>query len=518
MSPVQTLYPGVYVVEDPSSVHTIVGVPTSVVGFVGAAPRGPVNTPVHVTNWSDYERTFGSLDAGAPLSYAVFLYFVNGGSLAEVVRADGTVERNANGTIKTDNRAQPATLQVKQDGIEFTLEASSPGAWANGMTATIDHTNAAAPVFNLTLKDLSGRQEQYRRVSVEPMENATALKTALSTSSLVRLAEPSGGDAKAGDDKGGDAKAADAGPPSLGGGADFKGTTIDVAIGWQALASVDIFTVLCLPTDPTATYSAEILSTAAAFCQKHRAVLVVDPPGDWPAASGAVAGFDDVTTKPSVTGDALSYAAIYYPNLTLTDRATGTTLTVGPSGAVAGVWARTDAQRGVWKTPAGTGAAVTGVGDVQVRLTDDQNGTLNPLAVNCLKVIPFSGPVVWGGRTAEGADTSTPWKYLAVRRTALFIEESLRRGTQWAVFEPNDEPLWASIRLNVGAFMNTLFRPGAFQGSTARRRISSSATRENNPQNDIDRGIVNIIVGFAPLKPAEFVIIHIEQMAGQLQV
>lgn len=154
-----------------------------------------------------------------------------------------------------------------------------------------------------------------------------------------------------------------------------------------------------------------------------------------------------------------------------------------------------------------------------VPMTDRENGRLNQLGVNCLRSFPAVGPVVWGARTLRGADRlADEWKYLPVRRLALFIEESLFRGTQWVVFEPNDEPLWASIRLNVGAFMNSLFRQGAFQGATAREAYIVKCDRENNPQNDIDRGIVNIVVGFAPLKPAEFVIIHIEQLAGQLQV
>jgi phage tail sheath protein FI len=173
----------------------------------------------------------------------------------------------------------------------------------------------------------------------------------------------------------------------------------------------------------------------------------------------------------------------------------------------------------VAKAPAGTDASLNGVTELVVRLTDPENGRLNPLGVNCLRTFPAAGPVVWGARTLRGADRlADQWKYVPVRRTALFIEESLYRGTQWVVFEPNDEPLWASIRLNVGAFMNTLFRQGMFQGRTPQDAYLVKCDKDNNPQNDIDRGIVNILVGFAPLKPAEFVLIHIQQLAGQLQV
>jgi len=190
-----------------------------------------------------------------------------------------------------------------------------------------------------------------------------------------------------------------------------------------------------------------------------------------------------------------------------------------PSGAVAGIFARTDAQRGVWKAPAGQEATLVGVVDLSVPLTDDENGELNPLGINCLRAFPIVGRVVWGARTLQGADQlASEWKYIPVRRTALFIEESLYRGTKWVVFEPNDESLWAQIRLNVGAFMHNLFRQGAFQGKSAREAYFVKCDSETTTQNDIDQGIVNILVGFAPLKPAEFVIIQIQQMAGQIQV
>ena len=190
---------------------------------------------------------------------------------------------------------------------------------------------------------------------------------------------------------------------------------------------------------------------------------------------------------------------------------------VSPSGTVAGLWARTDGARGVWKAPAGTAATLTGVQKLEYVLTDPENGVLNPLAINCLRNFPIYGPVCWGARTLNGSDQQADqWKYIPVRRLALYIEESLYRGTQWVVFEPNDTPLWAQIRLNVGAFMQTLFRQGAFQGSTPQQAYFVVCDATTNPQASINQGIVNIVVGFAPLLPAEFVIISIQQMAGQL--
>jgi len=161
---------------------------------------------------------------------------------------------------------------------------------------------------------------------------------------------------------------------------------------------------------------------------------------------------------------------------------------------------------------------VTGALGVGTVLTDGENGVLNPRAINCIRNFPVYGTVVWGARTLQGNDErGSEWKYVPVRRTALFIEESLYRGTQWVVFEPNDEPLWSQIRLNVGAFMQNLFRQGAFQGKTPNDAYFVKCDKETTTQNDINLGIVNIVVGFAPLKPAEFVVIQLQQMAGQIQ-
>jgi phage tail sheath protein FI len=214
-------------------------------------------------------------------------------------------------------------------------------------------------------------------------------------------------------------------------------------------------------------------------------------------------------------------AALYFPRVVEADSLREGQLDVfAPCGIVAGVMARTDVRRGVWKAPAGVDdGGLNGTQGLQANLTDGQNGALNALGINCLRTFPVIGRVVWGARTLRGADQlADEYKYVPVRRLALFIEESLYRGTQWVVFEPNDEPLWAQIRLNVGAFMHNLFRQGAFQGSSPREAYFVKCDAETNPQNDIDRGIVNIHVGFAPLKPAEFVVIKIQQIAKQLEV
>jgi uncharacterized protein len=215
-----------------------------------------------------------------------------------------------------------------------------------------------------------------------------------------------------------------------------------------------------------------------------------------------------------------NYAALYYPQVIIPDPMDEYRLKpFPPSGTIAGLYARTDSNRGVWKAPAGIEATLNNVQAMDVDLTDAENGDLNKRGINCLRSFKVYGRISWGARTLQGADELTSeWKYIPVRRLALYIEESLFRALKWVVFEPNDEPLWSQIRLNVGAFMHSLFRQGAFQGITPREAYFVKCDKETTPQDDINKGIVNIVVGFAPLKPAEFVVIKLQQMAGQIQI
>jgi phage tail sheath protein FI len=186
-----------------------------------------------------------------------------------------------------------------------------------------------------------------------------------------------------------------------------------------------------------------------------------------------------------------------------------------PCGAVAGVIARTDMKRGVFKAPAGLSATLSSTNGLKVKMTDDEIGLLNSIGVNCLRSFPGRGPVVWGARTLKVSDQlSDDYKYVPVRRLALFIEESIFRGTQWVVFEGNDDPLWTQVRLYVGAFMQRLFRQEAFQGSSSKEAYFVKCDSSTTTQDDINRGIVNIVVGFAPLQPAEFVVISIQQICN----
>jgi uncharacterized protein len=286
--------------------------------------------------------------------------------------------------------------------------------------------------------------------------------------------------------------------------------------GLFALDSVDLFNLMAIPGDAGIPSSVQetFWGPASNYCQQHRAFLLIDPPATW-VKNGRPEVKNNtplITTLRNTV--AKQNSAVFYPRLVYNSG--GLQKTIGPSGVIAGLMSRIDATRGVWKAPAGIEADLHGVVNLEINLTDPENGVLNKQAVNCARIFP-SGIVNWGARTMDGFDDQgSEWKYIPIRRLALFLEESLYRGTKWVVFEPNDEPLWAKVRLNLNAFMMGLFRQGAFQGSTPDKAFFVKCDSETTTQNDRNLGIVNIEVGFAPLKPAEFVIIRIQQIAGDL--
>jgi hypothetical protein len=296
--------------------------------------------------------------------------------------------------------------------------------------------------------------------------------------------------------------------------ADYLGSELDQT-GMYALDPVDQFNLMVIPEDrdiDEAGYQ-RIIQRASTYCRAKRAFLLADPPASWTTPAGRPA-VDRTVVDNFRTGLATTYAAVFYPRVLVTEN--GVNRSVGASAMVAGLMARTDVAKGVWKAPAGIDAYLSGLSGPAVNLTDRENGVLNKLGVNCLR--SMAGRVVnWGARTLDGDDRmASQWKYIPVRRLALFIEESLYRGTHWVVFEPNDEPLWANIRMNVGAFMHGLFRRGAFQGGTPDKAYFVRCDETTTTRADRNRGVVNIEVGFAPLKPAEFVVIKIQQIAGNL--
>jgi phage tail sheath protein FI len=662
-------YPGVYIRELTSPVHTIAGVATSIAAFVGYTAKGIDNRAEHIFDFSDFERYFGGLASDSELSYAVQQFFSNGGTEAYVVRTPRTGATGA---------------QVVFNSITFT--ALSSGSWADGQVLLdvdytgIDHT-ADATAFNLTITDLQdGTTEFFPQLSLkntqsnyitaivnDPDNGSQLVKAAVAgspagapvvtgivgatiTNTAVNTAL-GGGTAVATDDFGvtisvsspstapaplpltvkvfssgsplpqslaglaaqlqttvnnalaiqmpGASIQASVAPTATGSGirinallpqapdavvtitaptsgpkdaagplgltAPFSTNVAHYALGtgngtgtnaWggsqtsstagkpgtglpatadligdpgsftgiYALQKVDLFNLLSIPdatranpsdpnaldttVDPNAIYSAAIT-----LCDTMSAFLLIDSPPNVNTVSGAV---DWKSSGLSVVDE---NGAAFFPRLRLPDPLNNYQLrTFAPSGVVAGLYARIDSTRGVWKAPAGTEATLTGVQSLVYKLSDAEQGALNPLGLNCFRTFPVYGTVLWGARTLLGADAqASQWKYVPVRRLALFLEVSLYRGTQWVVFEPNDEPLWGQIRLNVGSFMQDMFRKGAFQGQTPADAYFVKCDSSTTTQNDIDQGIVNILVGFAPLKPAEFVIIQIQQMAGQVQ-
>lgn len=280
---------------------------------------------------------------------------------------------------------------------------------------------------------------------------------------------------------------------------------------------IDLFNILVLPRADGQSDADRLAlwGPASAAAKSGRAVLIVDPDSSWSSANDVVDPTTGVTSLR--TGVVLDHSTLSWPRIRVSGDGGGLR-TIDACGAMAGIMARTDVARGVWKAPAGLEANFIAVRGVEHAMSDAENGLINPQAVNAVRAFP-AGIVSWGARTMVGYDNSgnDDYKYLPVRRLALHIEESLYRGLQWAVFEPNDAPLWRQLRQSAGSFMDGLFRRGAFAGGKASDAYFVKVDSETTTQTDVNLGIVNVIVGFAPLKPAEFVVVTLQQMAGQTQ-
>ena len=524
--------PGVHIGETPTAAHPIPCVATSITAFIGRAARGPSEEagPLSVGSCAEFERHFGALDPACPMGYAVRDFFANGGGQALVVRLYKAV----------DGRPTKARINI----AALPLEAVSPGGWGNGLRARIDKRVSAdaanelgldvADLFNLSVYDAgTATSETFPNVSVG--ESPRRVDRILAGNSLLArvgasfpfpgaVLPPAHQDPPAGksawDDDAfstGVAAADGAADSDLLDDAAYRGDA-DAGTGLHALERADLFNLLCVPPDTQGgDTSAAVRGAALALCVARRALLIEDAPAAWTSVSDITANGNTVLTALNLDGESARNAALYFPRILQPDPARlGETGTYAACGAIAGMMARTDAQSGVWKAPAGVDAVLAGVQGLAVTLDDTESDTLSRLGINCLRNFASAGVVVWGARTLRGMDgTMDDYNYVPVRRLAMFIEESLARGLQWTTFETNDGPLWAQIRLSTEAFLHGLFLKGAFQGNSPRDAYFVKCDGGTTTQGDIDSGIVNIVIGFAPSKPAEFVILRLRQIAGR---
>jgi phage tail sheath protein FI len=475
-----------------SDARAITSVPTSITLFAGWVSRGPVGRVHRITSLAEYQRTFGGFDARSILGYALHHFYDNGGSDALVVRL-----------VDADATTGGVTLDT------LCVSAASPGRWANDFA--VRTTRCALPDgdrFQLDVLNTgsdSAVVESYQHLSADPNDSqGRFVETVVNASSAIITVTATGTPAPA--DATGALAGGDDGTPLLPGSNAFH-AALAAAFEEDVTVGLDLANLVCVPGETDAT----ALALLQGWCRKHRAFLIVDTD---PAAS--VQSLSQGTTVLPSGPDALN-SAVFFPWVRAPDPLHGGTLAdFPPSGFVAGVFARIDAARGVWTAPAGKDASLNSAAGLAIAINDAESALLNPKAINCLRTLPTYGTVVWGSRTLHGEEGGDPeWKYIPVRRMALFLEQTLSRGTQWAMLEPNDESLWSQIRVEIGKFLQGLFRQGAFQGSTPKEAYFVKCDSETTTQTEIDLGVTNIIIGFAPLKPAEFVIIKLQQAAAK---
>jgi hypothetical protein len=558
--PVQTSFPGIYIQELPSSTHTITASPTSVTVFVGYTH--PFKTdpktfgkPIEVFSFTDYQNAFGGFfrstlfDAEAisfgDIAQSVNQFFLNGGSDAFVIG----LPAQPLGQALTPGTAPigPLTFtarEITDADHQMTVTVGnitpSPDSFSAPFSSlsdeTCDVTIRFGPPQGSKLYPFGFVTETYRQVSIfsttsdgKPNPNYIGTRIGISgspVSALVTVQNPLvPGPLEAGSQIFGPTLSGSTtpSPGNIFSAAEF----VNVFQQDTPLDKLQIFNLLVLP----GVTNFSVLTAAFTFCERKLAFLIMDPP-QADSVNGSVVPKSNRIQDDVESGEIIppsTNSALYFPYLTSPDPLTGQTTNpftnlpyeIPPSGTIAGIFAATDLNRGVWKAPAGLETTLANITDVVERgqMSDARQGVLNLIGVNCVRSFPGVGaPVVWGARTSISADVAfQQWKYVPVRRMALFLEQTLSQNLGWVVFEPNDDPLWTSIRVSIESFMLGLFRQGAFQGSTADEAFQVKCDSTTTSQDDINNGIVNIVVAFAPLKPAEFVVIQIAQLAGQAQ-
>ncbi|CAD5942786.1 MULTISPECIES: phage tail sheath family protein [Streptomyces] len=503
------LTPGVYVEEVQSGARPIEGVGTAVAAFVGFAETGPFHQPTLVTNWDQYVQTFGTFTADTYLTHAVYGFFANGGGAAYIVRIGGPAQGASGATAPGAVGQAPAPVAL---GGFLVAAKSGTGADLSVEIADPEGENPPEDRFKLLVRQAGKVVETY---DVSTRKNVKGyLVTQARDSKLVQVTEqPGTAQSRPEKQTVALAPAPASGTPGSGvarlDASEYVGDAA-ARTGFGGLESIDEITMVAVPDLMSAYQRGEIdaegvktvqLAVISHCEQMGDRVAVLDtPPGmnaqqvrNW---RNDEAGYDS------------RYATLYYPWVKVFDPAAGRNSLVPPSGHVAGVWARSDGERGVHKAPANE--VIRGAVDLEIRLSKGEQDLLNPIGVNCVRAFPGRGIRIWGARTLS---SDPAWRYLNVRRLFNYLEESILLGTQWVVFEPNDDRLWSSIRRNVTAFLTEEWRRGALFGRTAEEAFYVRCDRSNNPQESIDLGQVVCEIGVAPVKPAEFVVFRLAQFS-----
>jgi phage tail sheath protein FI len=518
------LSPGVYVEEVDAGSRPIEGVGTAVAAFVGIAAQGPFNTPTLVSSWRQFVSTFGEFLDDAYLAHSVYGYFLNGGGNCYVVRIgeEGQVEPlkaelPASGDkgadqVRYEVRAQPSAPLGERLEIEISDPAPPTGSGSEGGEGGAEggSVSGSGGGDNFTLSVLRGGQvvEQFENITGARGRHS-AVTVVNQQSQLIQLTDVSGAPAVR-PAAGRVALGAEVTLPERLETSDYVGDAAD-RTGFGGLEAVDDITMIAVP-DAMMAYQKgwidddglkAIQLGMIAHCElMGDRVAIIDPPPDlnaqqvleWRRDGG---GYDS------------KYAATYWPWVKVANPATGTATLVPPSGHMAGIWGRNDDTRGVHKAPANE--VVRGAISLGCDITSKEQELLNPQGINCIRAFSGRGIRVWGARTLS---SDPAWRYLNIRRLFNYLEESVINGTQWVVFEPNDDALWAKIRRTISAFLVNEWRKGALFGLTPDEAFFVKCDRETNPSEGIDAGQVVCEIGVAPVKPAEFVIFRLSQFSG----
>jgi phage tail sheath protein FI len=499
----QYLSPGVYVEEMPSGSMPIEGVGTAVAAFVGIAEKGPFNEPTLVTNWTQFTSAFGEFVEGTYLAHAVYGFFNNGGGSAFVVRIgqDGPGAPKAKAELPSATQASVAGLR---------LQALEAGPTGNDVSVEVaDASEPADDTFKLVVKRGGRVEETYDNVSVK--KGKTNVATIVNTQSkLIQIEETAGGAM---------ARPANGAHPLSGGSgsAPVRVTTADYVgdsakrTGFGGLEAIDPITMVACP-DLMAIYQRGGIDLEGVQAVQTAMMNHCELMGDRVAILDAPPGLNAQQVREWRQDKARydsKYASLYWPWLRVFDPGTGQNIFVPPSGHMAGIWARNDTERGVHKAPANE--VVRGAIGLETNITKGEHDLLNPVGINCIRAFPGRGIRVWGARTIS-SDPS--WRYLNVRRLFNYIEESIFEGTQWVVFEPNDQDLWERVKRTINAFLFRCWREGMLFGASSEQAYYVKCDEETNPVETRDVGQLIVEIGIAPVKPAEFVIFRIAQFSG----